>query len=48
MNSLLNRMAGRAAFATVSGQVNNITNPEGLYRRCGFTGSDVWHILKKR
>ena len=48
VNSLLNRMAGRADFATVSGQVNNITNPEGLYRRCGFTGGDVWHILKKR
>ena len=34
-------------FVTVSGQVENDTNPEGLYRRCGFTGNDYWHILFK-
>ena len=22
--------------------------PEGLYRRCGFEGTDIWHILSKR
>ena len=37
-----------ATFATVSGQCNNPTNPEALYRKCGFTGSDVWHVLRKR
>ena len=47
VNELLRRMQGRADFATVSGKVNNATNPEGLYRRCGFTGADVWHILTK-
>lgn len=45
VSELLRRMQGRADFATVSGRVNNLTNPEGLYRRCGFTGNDVWHIL---
>ena len=45
VNELLLRMAGKADFATVSGKVNNATNPEGLYRRCGFAGEDVWHIL---
>ena len=45
---LLRRMKDRAAFATVSGQCRNPANPEGLYRSCGFTGSDVWHILRKR
>ena len=44
---LLWRMKGAAQFATVSGQCNNTTNPEKLYRKCGFTGSDVWHILRK-
>lgn len=48
VNELLWRMKGVARFATVSGQCNNPTNPENLYRRCGFTGNDVWHILRKR
>ncbi|MGN1000059.1 MAG: GNAT family N-acetyltransferase [Faecousia sp.] len=45
---LLWRMKDVADFATVSGQCRNPTNPEGLYRKCDFTGSDVWHILRKR
>ena len=42
---LLRRTQGRADFATVSGRCGNPTNPEQLYRVCGFTGRDVWHIL---
>ena len=42
---LLQRMKGKAEFITVSGKVNNMTNPEALYRKCGFQGEDVWHIL---
>ena len=48
VTALLNRMAGRARFATVSGQVNNPSNPEALYRRCGFRGNDIWHVLRPR
>lgn len=44
---LLWRMVDKASFATVSGMYNNPSNPEKLYRRCGFYGSDVWHILRK-
>lgn len=44
----LARRPDNAAFATVSGRVKNGTNPEGLYRACGFTGNDVWHILTKK
>lgn len=47
VSELLWRMNGKASFATVSGQCNNATNPEKLYRKCGFTGNDVWHILRK-
>ena len=47
VTKLLRRMAGIADFATVSGKVNNITQPEKLYLRCGFTGDDIWHILTK-
>ena len=45
VNELLCRMK-RAEFATVSGKINNPTNPERLYRSCGFIGNDIWHILK--
>lgn len=48
VSELLRRMQGLADFATVSGRVKNPTNPEGLYRRCGFIGDDVWHILTQR
>lgn len=48
VNELLCRMAGKADFATVSGKVDNISKPEILYRKCGFTGGDVWHILHRK
>lgn len=48
VTELLRRMADRAAFATVSGRINNVTSPEMLYRKCGFTGNDVWHILMEK
>ena len=32
----------------VMNKIFNPTNPEALYRKCGFTGSDVWHVLRKR
>lgn len=48
VTELLFKMEGVAAFVTVSGKVDNLTNPEALYRKCGFTGNDVWHILRKK
>ena len=48
VSELLWRLKSKAGFATVSGQCNNSTNPEKLYRKCGFSGDDVWHILRKR
>ena len=48
VSELLWRMKENAKFATVSGKCNNSTNPEAMYRKCGFTGSDVWHVLRKR
>lgn len=44
---ILRRVTGRASFTTVSGREDNQTHPERLYRRCGFTGSDVWWLLAK-
>ncbi|MDD4492956.1 MAG: GNAT family N-acetyltransferase [Eubacteriales bacterium] len=48
VNELLKRIKRKAKYATVSGQTDNYTNPQKLYRRCGFTGNDVWHILKSK
>lgn len=45
---LLWRMRKAARFVTVSGKCENTDNPEGLYRKCGFCGDDVWHILRER
>ena len=47
VNELLKRMANIAKFATVSGKVNNQTSPEMLYRKCGFVGNDIWHVLTR-
>ena len=48
VNTLLSKMQGKARFATVSGKVNDPTEPERLYRRCGFVGTDVWHVLTQK
>ena len=48
VTELLFRMKDVADFATVSGKVDNVTKPEILYRKCGFTGNDVWHILHRK
>ena len=48
VTELFCRMKDVADFATVSGKVDNLTNPEALYRKCGFVGNDVWHILHKK
>jgi len=48
LKNCLWRMESCADFATVSGLTSNITNPEFLYRKCGFTGQDYWHILTRK
>lgn len=48
VNYLLKQLKGLDAnFVTVSGSLDNKTNPEKLYRKCGFTGNDVWCICQK-
>ena len=43
---LLFRLKEKASFITVSGEVYNPTNPETLYRKCGFSGDDVWYVFR--
>ena len=42
---LLQRLkAFGAAFVTVSGNLDNSTDPLSFYKKCGFKGDDVWYI----
>ena len=45
VRELLKRMSSQASFATVSGQVNNASNPFALYESCGFTRPVIWHVI---
>lgn len=47
VGALLLRLKGTVQFTTVSGQVDNPTRPGSLYRKCGFTGDDLWWVLRK-
>lgn len=42
---MLLRLAPKASFVTVSGRADSKTNPEALYRKCGFKGEDIWCVL---
>ena len=44
---LLHRVSNMVSFTTVSGLQSNKTNPEKLYRSCGFTGFDIWLVYNK-
>jgi len=44
---LLSRLKEKADFVTVSGEIDNVTNPQQLYRRCGFVGDTVWVIQRE-
>lgn len=48
VTELLYRASAFADFSTVSGQVDNSTNPERLYRKCGYVGNDIWHVLRRK
>lgn len=46
VNELLSRM-NQADFVTVSGEIDNKTQPEKLYRKCGFKGNQIWYYYTK-
>ena len=47
VNVLLSRLKHIGAdFVTVSGNLDNASNPLELYKKCGFTGDDVWYICR--
>jgi len=48
VKEMLWRMKDKADFVTVSGKVDNPTNPRGLYIACEFTDEAIWHVLRKQ
>ena len=47
VKELLWRMKDKADFVTVSGKLDNPTNPRGLYLACGFAEEAIWHVMRK-
>jgi GNAT superfamily N-acetyltransferase len=48
VEELLYRLSKKADFVTVSGRLNNNTNPKRLYESCGFEGSNIWCVCYKK
>jgi len=48
VNALINRLSKIADFITVSGRLENGSNPIKLYTECGFYGNDIWYICTKK
>jgi len=46
VKELLYRLKTKANFVTVSGSLDNNSNPESMYRKCGFTGDDIWCVIR--
>lgn len=42
------RISCIADFATVTGKVETPENIYDLYKKCGFTGDAIWHVLRKK
>ena len=48
VSELLWRLKASADFVTVSGQMNNTTDPLKLYLSCGFEDLVIWHVLTRK
>ncbi len=48
VNELLSQISKTGCFTSVAGEVDNLTNPEQLYRACGFKGEQIWHFYSKK
>ncbi len=44
---VLRRIGERAVFTSVAGVVEDRDNPGAFFRRCGFSGNDVWWLLSR-
>ena len=44
---LLEHLSEEADFVTVSGRIDNISDPFALYKACGFEHPVIWHVISK-
>jgi len=44
VKELIYRLSETVDFITVSGRIENKSNPQKLYKSCGFEGDDIWYI----
>jgi ribosomal protein S18 acetylase RimI-like enzyme len=44
---LARQLKSRVPVVTVSGEADNPSDAEHLYRRCGFSGQDVWWVIRR-
>ena len=47
VQELVYRLEQQVDFTTVAGQLKNPSEPDHLFRRCGFAGRDVWWALRR-
>jgi ribosomal protein S18 acetylase RimI-like enzyme len=47
IQELLYRLQQKVSFTTVEGDVRGQDDAERLFRTCGFTGRDVWWVLRR-
>ena len=47
IDGLLYELSKIANFVIVSGSIGNKTNPEKIYKSCGFEGNDIWFVCYK-
>ena len=45
VDELLFRMKDSVDFVTVSGKVNDASDPRALYESCGFKDAVIWHVI---
>ncbi len=48
VHELVQRAKDRVDMITVAGEYDTEKNPKGFYERCGFSGDDIWYVLRKK
>lgn len=46
VNELIRRVKDKVDLITVGGEYDSEGNPKGFYENCGFTGDDIWYVLR--
>lgn len=47
VSEVLKRLKQKARFTSVSGNIDSISNPYKVYKKCGFEGENIWYVLRR-